>query len=284
MAAQEAAEGQAHAPARRRGAGAPPRRRRCSSARSGRSHPAGARGSLGRPQRAGGGRGRRAPGAAAGEELAEAVSVLTVDLALRSSHDLGLRDEHEVEAAASPSRAPPEALAQQALGPVARSTAPPSRRLTARPSRSCSAPLSAAEATSTKSAPSTRFPPRRTRRNSAPRRSRWRGREAPPGGTAARLQAAEALAPLLAAPLQHEAAALGPHAHQEAVRPLPLPVVRLERPLHVDSSFAASGRPAGPRCVSRARAKLKSRRHWRLLSTRAPGAATSHPCLALGRL
>lgn len=42
----------------------------------------------------------------------------------------------------------------------------------------------------------------------------------------------EPLAALVPTPLEDQATALRPHSHQEAVRPLSLSVVRLERPLH----------------------------------------------------
>jgi hypothetical protein len=55
------------------------------------------------------------------------------------------------------------------------------------------------------------------------------------------------LAPLLAPPLQYEAAALGAHAHEETVGPLPLPVVGLEGPFHGCRLWPRTSAPDGPR-------------------------------------
>ena len=56
------------------------------------------------------------------------------------------------------------------------------------------------------------------------------------------------LAPLLTPSLEDQPAPLGAHPHQEAVRPLPLAVVRLEGPFHGWSSRAhGTQAPDGPR-------------------------------------
>jgi hypothetical protein len=108
-----------------------------------------------------------------------------------------------------------------------RRTAPPSFRLTASPRRS--RPRSLAAATRRKSGPSTRFPRRKARWNSAGERRRCVGRSrAPPEGALC----SDPLPSLPAAPIEDEATPLAPHADQKAVGPLPLPVVRLECPLH----------------------------------------------------
>src|SRR5215213_4878456 len=69
-------------------------------------------------------------------------------------------------------------------------------------------------------------------------RARWRGH--PRSGP-------DPLAPLLAPPLEHEAAALGAHPHEEAVGPLPLAVVGLEGPFHGSRLWPRTSAPDGPR-------------------------------------
>jgi hypothetical protein len=73
-----------------------------------------------------------------------------------------------------------------------------------------------------------------------------------PGGkgrfAAHRGSGSDALATLLPAPLQHEAAALGAHPHQESMGPLPTPIVGLERPLHDRLASSPQSRSARQAC------------------------------------
>jgi len=124
-----------------------------------------------------------------------------------------------------------------------RTTAPPSLFPAAMPRRCSVPPLGTAIIMNCR--PSRRRPFRKTWSNSAracSRRLRSNSRPicvaglSPSGG--------QALPPLLPPPLQDQTTAPGPHADQEAVRPLSLPVPRLKRPLHGDP---LSPRPA--RCV-----------------------------------
>lgn len=84
---------------------------------------------------------------------------------------------------------------------------------------------------------------------------------------------ADALAPLLAPPLQDQAAPLGSHANQEAMGPLSLAVVRLESPLH-----AGCPRPGGrPRWAAPIPDKLQGyRARWAAVNR---GPAGTHGCL-----
>ena len=93
------------------------------------------------------------------------------------------------------------------------------------------------------------------------------------------------LATLLAAPLQDEPAALGPHPDQEAVRPLPLPVVRLKCPLHAESPWPGEARGATPRLFRskttslwKARAFCQMQGFWRACCSLSGGC----PCDSLG--
>ena len=124
-----------------------------------------------------------------------------------------------------------------------RRTAPPSLRLTASPSRSWLHSLAAA--TRKKSGPSIRTPRRKARWNAAADRSRWGRRNRPPPSSGL---GSDPLPSLLAAPLEDEATPLGPHPDQKPMGPLPLPVVRLERPLHMWAPFIrrSSGRAGLP--------------------------------------
>jgi hypothetical protein len=52
----------------------------------------------------------------------------------------------------------------------------------------------------------------------------------------------QALSPLGAASLEHEPPVFRAHAHEEPVRALPVPPIRLIRPLHDDASLSRKGR------------------------------------------
>jgi hypothetical protein len=118
-----------------------------------------------------------------------------------------------------------------------RSTAPPTRRLAASPIRQASKPFSAA--ISVNSRPSSRNPLRKVLWKSAGLFSRswdvsrWLASPGP-------WLCGDAPTPFLPAPLQNEPPAFGAHAYEEAVCPLPLPVVRLKGPLH-DSDSDSDG-------------------------------------------
>jgi hypothetical protein len=64
------------------------------------------------------------PGRAPTEQSSEAVLELTVHLGLGAQHDLALRNDHDVEGDVTHGNMPPEALAQEALRPVARDRRP----------------------------------------------------------------------------------------------------------------------------------------------------------------
>ena len=79
----------------------------------------------------------------------------------------------------------------------------------------------------------------------------------------------DALSALLPASLQHEATALGAHAHQEAVGLLPSTIVGLERPLHDRLASSPQSRPARQE-RSRAAQSSKDRESRDPVSTRGP--------------
>src|SRR5258706_2695620 len=167
------------------------------------------------------------PRPAAGGETSEPVSVLTLDLWLCAPENLGLGDQYQVETGQGLEL--PEALAEKALGPIpghgssdlARggqaqpAVGPPVHRRhhhEQRPVEADSLPKGLAEL-GTPDDPLGGAQPRS-------------GRRPHPGS------GSDPLPPLLAPPLEHEAAPLGAHAHEESVGPLPLAIVRLEGPFH----------------------------------------------------
>jgi hypothetical protein len=171
---------------------------------------------------------------------------------------------------ASPSRLFLRKLSRNSRFERLRAIAPPSRRPATRPRRSWPIPFDSAIRRN--SGPSIRRPTRKALRNAAAslRRSRGDRRPVPAG----RLRS-DSLAPLLAASLEDEPATLGPHPDQEAVGPLPLAIVRLERPLH--GSWCPWFLVASP---SRPWTKLHSLRRRPPLVNRAPFLGPRSPCFS----
>src|SRR5688572_13723449 len=172
------------------------------------------------------------PGIEAGEEAAEALSVFMVDFGLRAFQKSFLRDEDEVDRQPFGQGRPAEALPKKPFRPVPRGRGPEaSAGRQAEPSVS-------GRARSSQELKEPGLDPQAARENAPEvgRRTQTRrtGQALGPPHTHATaiLSGAKPLPPLLAAALQHETAALGTHADQEAMSPLPFSVVRLVGPLH----------------------------------------------------
>ena len=170
-----------------------------------------------------------APGLSAGQ-ASEALSELTLQFLLRRADDVGLGDEDDVPIRPGPPRAAAERLPEAPLGGVPHDGAAhvladgQAHAIVAEP---------VGEGDEHEEPPvepdalAEHLPEGRCRRQPIPsRESRSR---AVSHRTAS---GPDSLSALLTTPLQHQATPLGPHAHEESVGAVALPVVRLERPLH----------------------------------------------------
>ena len=204
---------------------------------------------------------------------------IQLDLGLRSSHDLGLGDEDEVEGGALDGH-PAEALAQQPPRPV------PHPRLSQPPAdgeAEAGLPaLRAAPPPVTKRGPESRRPAAQHAPVVRAPVEALAGPEARPRRHGRASSDRQPLASLLPPPLEHEPSALAAHADEEAVRPLPASACW--------AGTSSSCRPltcrwsVEPVALEARRGRgqiLNNRPRRRFLSTRASAETVSHPCLTL---
>src|SRR5260221_12686231 len=201
------------------------------------------------------------PRPAAGGETSEPVSVLTLDLWLCAPENLGLGDQYQVETGQGLEL--PEALAEKALGPIpGHGTSDLARGGQARPAVGPPVPRRhhheqrPVEADSLPKGLAELGTPDDPLGGAQPRS----GRRPHPGS------GSDPLPPLLAPPLEHEAAPLGAHAHEESVGPLPLAIVRLEGPFH--GCWLGPTGPRPPMGLAFPGQRCKSTPLWSFLSIR----------------
>jgi hypothetical protein len=172
---------------------------------------------------------------------AQPVSEFTINLFLRASDDCLLHHHHDVDGCAGSFLAAPEALPKEAPRTI------PHRRLSHPATHRHAEPVGGTAirqhdekkvrpvqpSTPAKDALELRPPPQAAFR-----------REAQPAHGTLLPSGRQALPPLLPPPLQHQATALRSHPHEEPVRPLAPPVVRLKRALHRGPLLSWRFRPA----------------------------------------